>query len=96
MVRVLRQLVICYKTSRNGLAVVGTEELGRRVPQLPALVVILFVQLILELCVSLAQDAVELGLVFERAEDEGVAGMEDDDLLGEVTVVGIVQAVCRY
>lgn len=95
VVGILRQLVIGDEISRNGLAIVWTEQLGRSMPQLAGFVVLLLVQFIFELRVPLAQDAVELGLVFEIAEDEGLARMENDDLFRKVAVVGIVQAVCK-
>lgn len=43
--------------------------------------------------IALGEEGVELELVLEIGELEWLAGGEDDDLLGEVAVVGIVKAV---
>ena len=59
-------------------------ELARRVVALPV------VQVVLELGVALAQPRVELDLVPHRVEVERLPGAEDDGLLGEVPVRGIV------
>ena len=94
MVRVCRQLVVGHEVAGDGLAVIGAEELGGRVPELSRVRRGELVELILELDIALGKDVLELGLVAERGEVEGLAGGEDGDLLGEVAVVGVVEAVC--
>jgi len=48
------------------------------------------VELILKLGITLAELSVELGLIAERGEVEGLARREDDGLFREVTIVGVV------
>lgn len=91
VVRVRGQAVVGDEVARNGLAVVRAEELRGRVPQLARRVLAFaVVELVLEFGVPLAQDALELDLVSHRGEVEGLAGAEDDGLLGEIAVVGVV------
>ena len=94
MVRVGGELVVGYQVARDGLAVVRAEELGGCVPELSRVRGADLVELVLELDVALGKQVLELGLVAERGEVEGLAGREDGDLLGEVAVVGVVEAVC--
>lgn len=94
VVRVRRQFVVGHKVAGNGLAVVRAEELRRRVPELSRVRGSDLVELVLEIDIPLGKDVLELGLVAKVRKVEGLAGCEDGDLLGEVAVVGIVEAVC--
>ena len=62
-------------------------------PELPYIVGLLRVQLVFESGVALAKNGQELFLVLHAIEVERVARVEDDDLLGEIAIIGIVQAV---
>jgi hypothetical protein len=88
--------VVLAQVARDGLAVVGPEQLRRRVPQLARVGLLLAVQRVLELGVAPAQQGVELELVADGPEVEGLAGGEDDDLLGEVAIVRVVEAICLH
>ena len=59
-------------------------------PELTGLIGLFLIQSVLEGGVALPQYGMELRLVAHTAEVERVAGCEDDNLLGEVSVVGIV------
>ena len=93
VVRVVRQQVVLHQVARDGLAVVRTEELGWRVPELPRRIGMLGVQSILECGVARAEGGVEVGLAAQAIKVEGLARAEDDSLLRKVAVVGIVKAV---
>lgn len=82
--------VVGHQVPRDGLAVVRAEQLGGRVPELPGVVVLLRVEGVFELGVPLSHFGVECRFVADRVEAEGFARAEDDDLLGEVAVVGVV------
>ena len=87
------QLVICDEVSGNSFAVVGPKELGRGMPQLSSLIGHFKIKLVFKISVALAQLAVECELVGHAVEIEGLAGVEDDSLFGEVTIVRIIEAV---
>ena len=93
VVRVQRELVVRDQIPRDGLAVERTEQLRRCVPQLPGRVPRLGIQRIFKGGVPLRQLLMELGLVLHLVELERFSGGEDDDLLAEVAIVGIVQAI---
>lgn len=88
--------VVLTQIPRYGLAVVGAEQLRGRVPELPRVGGLAaaadgaVVEGVLELAVALAEEGVEFELVADGAEVKGLARGEDDDLFGEVTVVGVV------
>ena len=87
------QLVICDEVSGNSFAVVGPKELGRGMPQLSSLIGHFKIKLVFKIIVGLAQFAVVCDLVGHAVEFEGLAGVEDDSLFGEVTIVRIIEAV---
>jgi hypothetical protein len=82
--------VVLAEVAGDGLAVVGAEELRGRVPELARVRGLPAVEVVLELAVALAEEGVELELVADGPEVEGLAWAEDDDLLGEVAVVRVV------
>lgn len=90
VVGVVGELVVCDKVAGDGFAVVGAEELGWGVPELTSIVWMLGVERILEVGVALAQEGVKMGFIGHGVEVEGLAGGEDDDLLGEIAVIGVV------
>ena len=96
VVGMVRELVVLHEISGYGFAVVGAKELRRCVPQLPRIVRPGRVEGVFELGVALAQEGVELGLVAHRVKVEGLARVEDDSLLGEVAIVGVIEAVCSH
>jgi hypothetical protein len=81
MVGILRYLVIGYQIPGNGLSVVGTKEFCGRMPELPCLIRLFFVQFIFELSISLAKKTMEFRLVPYTIEIERLSRREDDDLL---------------
>lgn len=85
--------VVGHEVLGDGLAVVGAEQLRRRVPELARVVVRLGVEGVLELGIPLSHLGVEARLVPYGVEVERFPGAEDDDLLGEVAVVRVIQAV---
>jgi hypothetical protein len=63
-------------------------------PELAGLVGFDLVQGGFKVDVALVDQAVELGAVFDGAEVEGLAGVEDCSVLRKVAVIRIIQAVC--
>jgi hypothetical protein len=86
----LRDLIVGDEVPCDGFAVVGGEELGGCVPELPCLVGLDQVELVFELRIFLAELSIEFGLVCEVGEVERFARREDDDLFREVPVGGVV------
>lgn len=86
-------LVVLHQVPRQRFSIVRREQLGRCMPQLAEVVVFLQVERILEVGVAMPQLLEEFVLRLHGVEVERVAGREDDDLLGEVAVAGVVQAV---
>lgn len=84
------KLVILDEVARDGLAVVRAEELGGCVPELSRIVGGDVVQLVFELGIALAKEGVELGFVAHVVEVKGLARVEDDGLLREVAIIGVV------
>ncbi len=90
LVGVVGELVFGDEVAGDGFPVVGAEELGWSVPELPSVVWTLGVESVFEVGVALAQEGVEMGFVGHGVEVEGLTGGEDDDLLGEVAVIWVV------
>lgn len=84
------ELVVCDEVAGDGFPIVGAEELGWSVPQLPSVVGMLGVESVFEIGVALAQEGVEMGFVGHGVEVEGLTGREYDDLLREVAIIWIV------
>ena len=59
-------------------------------PELAGIVVLLCVESIFKLCIPLSQLGKEGRFVWQSVEVEGFSGAEDDDLLGEVAVMGVI------
>ena len=91
--RVVRQLVIRDQVSGNSFAVVGPKELSRGMPQLSGVIRHFKIKLVFKGSISLAQLGVEFRLVGHAIEIEGLAGVEDDSLLGKVAIIWIVKAI---
>lgn len=64
-------------------------------PKLPGFVGFFLIQRILEGGVALPQCGMELRLVAHTAKVEWITGCEDDNLFGEVSVIGIVQTIYK-
>lgn len=94
VVRVQREFVVCDQVACHRLGVVRPEELGGCVPELSGFVVLLGVQLVFEIRVPLSQDPLEFRFVSHLVELERFAGVEDDGLIGEVAILGVVEAIC--
>ena len=94
MVGIGGELVVGDEVAGDRLAIVGAKELGGGEPELAGIGICLGVEVVFELDVAPGQERLELELVLEVGEGEGLAGTEDDDLFGEVAVVGVVEAVC--
>ena len=90
VVGVVRQLVVYYQVARDGFAVVGSEEFGGRVPELASWVALDGVQLVLERCIALGKQALELGIVLHAVEIERLARVEDGSFFGKVAIAGVV------
>ena len=90
VVGVVGKLVVCDEVAGDGFAVVGAEELSGGVPELPGVVGLLSVESVFEGSIALAKERMEMGFIGHGVEVEGLAGGEDDDLFGEVPVVGVV------
>ena len=86
----MREFVVRDKVAGNSFAIVGAKEFGGRVPKLTGIAIGLGVELVFEVGVALAQLPVEFGIVAHGVEVEGLAGAEDDHLLGKIAVVGVV------
>lgn len=94
VVRVQREPVVRHEISRDGLAVVGPEQLRRGVPQLPRRIGRFGLERVLEGDVPPRQLSVEVGFVLHARELERLSGREDHGLAAEVAVLRIVEAVC--
>lgn len=95
VVGVRRQPVVGDEVPGHGLAVEGSEQLRRGMPQLAGRVLpLLVVEQVLELGVPASQLGLERKIIAEGVEVEGLSGAENDGLLGEIAVMGIVQAIC--
>lgn len=90
---VLREDVVCDKVAGNGFAVVGAEELGRGVPELTGVIEGFLVEGVFEFGVAFSEEAVEVEIVANGGEVERFARVEDDDLFGEVAIIGVVKTV---
>jgi hypothetical protein len=86
VVGVLGELVVGDEVPGYGFAIVGTKELSGRVPELSRFIGSGGIQFVFEFGVSLSEQPVELGLVFDAVEDEWLSRREDYYLLGEVAV----------
>jgi hypothetical protein len=64
------------------------------VPELAEIVWFLIVKIVFESGIAVSELLKEFVLRAHRIEVEWFAGGEDDDLLGEVAVIGVIQAVC--
>jgi hypothetical protein len=64
------------------------------VPELAEIVWFLIVKIVFESGIAVSELLKEFVLRAHRIEVERFAGGEDDDLLGEVAVIGVIQAVC--
>ena len=84
------ELVVRDKIAGKGFAVVRSEELCRSMPELTGLVFSLLVQLVFEVSVAFTQFGVKGCFVGKRIEVEGRARGEYRDILGKVSVTGIV------
>ena len=93
MVGVKGEFIVRYKVAGNCFAVVRAEKFGGSVPQLPRVIGLDGVELVFEVRVALTQDAVEFGFVVDIVEIKGFTRGKDYDLLREVTVVWVVEAV---
>lgn len=62
-------------------------------PELTGFVVFFLIQSVLERSITLPQQLVEFRFILDTAKIERIARREDDNLLGEISVVGIVEAV---
>ena len=89
------KLVVCYQVASNGFTVIGTKELCGSVPELTVIVWRLFVEFVFKGCITLAQDLVKFKLVAHAIEIERIARTEDNDLLGEVSIMRVVEAIWR-
>lgn len=85
--------VILAQIARNGLAVVGSEQLGGSVPELARVRGLLGVELVFEFAEARREERVEFELVADVGEVEGGARSEDDDLFRKVAIVRVVKAV---
>lgn len=85
---VIGDKIACYR-----LSVIGTKELCRCVPQLSNFVIRLLVQLIFELSISLSQDFLKFKLIADAIKIKRIARIEDNGLIGEVPIMGIVKAI---
>ena len=94
VVGVVGELVICDEVASDGFTVVRAEELGRGVPELAGLVGGFSVEDIFEGSVAVAEEGAEFGFVAYAIEVEGVAWAEDDDLFGEISIIGVVETIC--
>jgi hypothetical protein len=65
-------------------------------PELARLVYFVLVEFVFEGAVAVAEELVEGGFVLEGGEVEGLTRREDYGLLGEVTIVWVIQAICRF
>ena len=90
MVGEVREFVVLDQIACNGFAVVWAKQLGRGVPELPRVVGGVFIKVVFELGVTLAEEGVKFGFVAHGVEVKGLAWVEDDSLLGEVAIVGVV------
>ena len=86
-------LVVLDEIARNGFAIVRREQLSGRMPQLPQVVRFLEVEGIFESRVAVAKLLEEGMFGGESIEIERVARRKDDDLVGEIAIIGIVEAI---
>lgn len=63
-------------------------------PELAEIVWFLIVKIVFESGIAVSELLKEFVLRAHRIEVERFAGGEDDNLLGEVAVIGVIQAVC--
>jgi hypothetical protein len=94
MVWVTIVLVVLHKVPRDRFTVVGREELGGCMPKLAQIVRFLVIERVFERGVAVSQLLKEVVLRSHGVKIEGVAGGEDDYLLGEVAIIWIVETVC--
>ena len=87
------EFIICDKVSGNRFAIIRSKQLRRCMPQLSTIIWHVGIKLVFEGSVASTQLAVEFRLVCHTIEIEGLARVEDDDLIGEVTIVWIVKTV---
>lgn len=72
--------VVLAEVAGDGLTIVRSKELGRGVPELAGVGGLGVVESVLELGVALGEEGVELELVANEGEVEGLARGENDDL----------------
>lgn len=95
MIWVCSQTVVVDEVASDRFAVIRAEEFGRGVPELTSRVFLAFflVKLVFEGGVAAAELGLELDLVADGAEVEGLAGRKDDCLFRKIAIRGIVETV---
>ena len=91
--RVVRELVVGDKVSRNSFAIIWPKELSRGMPQLSSVIGHFKIKLVFKGGVAMAQLAVKFRLVGHAIEIEGLAGVEDDGMFGKVPIIRIIETV---
>lgn len=93
MVRKGSMAVVLAKISRDGLAIVGSEQLSGGVPELACVRGLLGIEFVFEFAEARREERVKFELVTDVGEVEGGARSEDDDLFGKVAIVWVIEAV---
>lgn len=95
MVGIGGEFVVCDQVPGDRFTIVRAEEFGRGIPQLACIGWRDGVEGVFEFDVAFRKNSLKIDFVVEGGEVEGLARGEDDNLFGEVTVVGVVQTVWR-
>lgn len=86
--------VVLAKIARNGLAIVGSKQLGGSVPELARVRGLLGIELVFKFAEARREERVEFELVADLGEVERSARSENDDLFRKVAIVWVIKTVC--